>query len=226
MRRGHPRRARSPRSAPISIRPVPRKTIDVTGLYVTPGLVDIHTHLFHTTGTARRLGRRQQRRSPTLQLPHGVTTMVDAGSAGWRDLRDFRHTVIDRAQTRVLAFINIAGLGMMTDAAEQETSDFKPEEVARLARKHRDVVVGVKSRALSEAGLAVRGSRGGSGQAGRHSRDGGFRLVPAGASLLATGDASTCGRATSARTCSAAPCPMWTTTASCSTICARRAPAA
>jgi len=72
-----------------------------------------------------------------------VTTMVDAGSSGWRNFEFLRTTVIDRAKTRVLALINIAGLGMITDAVEQ--ADFNPDEVARLARKHRDVVVGVKS---------------------------------------------------------------------------------
>jgi dihydroorotase len=69
--------------------------------------------------------------------------MVDAGSSGWRNFENFRHTVIDRAATRVLALINIAGWGMITDITEQ--SDFDANAVAALARKHKDVVVGVKS---------------------------------------------------------------------------------
>jgi dihydroorotase len=69
--------------------------------------------------------------------------MVDAGSAGWRNFEAFRTTVIDRAQTRVFAFINIAGLGMVSNMAEQ--GDFNPEAVSKLARKHGDVVVGVKT---------------------------------------------------------------------------------
>jgi dihydroorotase len=74
-----------------------------------------------------------------------VTTVVDAGSAGWRNFEFFRHTVIDKAalQTRLLALVNIAGLGMITDVPEQ--GDFNAEEVARLAAKHKDVIVGVKS---------------------------------------------------------------------------------
>jgi dihydroorotase len=122
-----------------------RKTIDVAGFYVTPGLVDIHTHLFHTTGVREAWAGDNSVAPDGFSFRSGVTTMVDAGSAGWRTFETFRHTVIDRVQTRVFALINIAGLGMMTDAAEQEKSDFKPEEVAKLARKHRDVVVGVKS---------------------------------------------------------------------------------
>jgi dihydroorotase len=121
------------------------KTIDLTGLYVTPGIVDIHTHLFHTTGLRDAWAGDLSVAPDSFSFRGGVTTMVDAGSSGWRTFETFRHTVIDRVQTRVFAFINIAGLGMMTDVAEQEKSDFKPEEVARVARKHADVVVGVKS---------------------------------------------------------------------------------
>ncbi len=120
-----------------------RKTIDVKGLLVTPGLIDIHVHLFHTTGQRDAWAGDNSIPPDTLSFRTGVTTMADAGSAGWRNFETFRHTVIDRVQTRVFAFINIAGLGMMTDIAEQ--GDFDPKAVAALARKHRDVVVGVKS---------------------------------------------------------------------------------
>ena len=120
-----------------------RKTIEVRGLYVTPGLVDIHVHVFHTTGVKDAWAGDNSVAPDTFSFRTGVTTLVDAGSSGWRNFETFRHTVIDRAKTRVLAMINIAGLGMMTDIVEQ--SDFDPGEVARLARKHRDVVVGVKS---------------------------------------------------------------------------------
>ncbi len=71
--------------------------------------------------------------------------MVDAGSSGWRNFETFRHTVIDRVHTRVLAMINIAGLGMMADVTEQVSADFQPKEVAAVAAKNADVVVGVKS---------------------------------------------------------------------------------
>jgi dihydroorotase len=120
-----------------------RQTLDVTGLYVTPGLIDLHTHLFHTTGQRDAWAGDNSVQPDAFSFRTGVTTMVDAGSAGWRNFETFRHTVIDRARTRVFALINIAGLGMMTDAVEQ--GDFESEEVARLAQKHRDVVVGVKS---------------------------------------------------------------------------------
>ncbi len=121
------------------------KTLDVSGLYVTPGLVDIHTHLFTTTGIPDAWAGDNSVRPDDFSFRTGVTTMVDAGSSGWRNFETFRHTVIDRARTRVLAMINIAGLGMLTDVVEQEPADMRPDEVARLARKHKDIVVGVKT---------------------------------------------------------------------------------
>jgi len=117
--------------------------IDVSGLYVTPGLVDLHTHVFHTTGIKDAWAGDSSIQPDAFSFRTGVTTMVDAGSSGWRNFETFHHTVIERAQTRVLAMINIAGLGMITDVTEQE--DFNPREVARLAAKYKGVVVGVKS---------------------------------------------------------------------------------
>ncbi|MEP7362957.1 MAG: amidohydrolase/deacetylase family metallohydrolase [Acidobacteriota bacterium] len=120
-----------------------RRTIDATGLYVTPGLVDIHAHVFNTTGIPGAWAGDNSVQADALSFRTGVTTMCDAGSSGWRNFEIFRQTVIDRAHTRVLAFINIAGFGMVSDITEQ--GDFGAKEVARLAKKHKDVVVGVKS---------------------------------------------------------------------------------
>lgn len=131
--------------APVIEASAARRTIDLNGLYVTPGLVDLHTHLFATTGIKGAWAGDDSVLPDGFSFRTGVTTMVDAGSSGSRNFETFRHTVIDRANTRVLALINISGLGMITDVAEQEPSDMRPAEVARLARKHNDVVVGVKS---------------------------------------------------------------------------------
>lgn len=120
-----------------------KRTLDVTGLFVTPGLIDLHAHVYSTTGIAGAWAGDLSVQADALSFRTGVTTMVDAGSSGWRNFENFRHTVIDRARTRVLSSINIAGFGMITDITEQK--DFDPEEVARLAKKHADVVVGVKS---------------------------------------------------------------------------------
>jgi len=120
-----------------------RQVIDVSGLFISPGLIDIHTHLFTTTNIPGAWAGDLSVRPDSYSFRTGVTTMVDAGSSGWRNFEAFRQTVIDRAATRVFALINIAGFGMITDITEQ--ADFNPEEVIRLAKKHRDMVVGVKS---------------------------------------------------------------------------------
>jgi dihydroorotase len=120
-----------------------RTVININGLYVTPGLIDLHVHVFPTTGVAGAWAGDSSVGADAFSFRTGCTTMVDAGSSGWRNFEFFRTTVIDRTRTRVLALINIAGFGMINDTIEQE--DFDPKEVARLAKKHSDVVVGVKS---------------------------------------------------------------------------------
>lgn len=120
-----------------------KEVLDVTGLYVTPGLIDLHVHVFHTTGIKGAWAGDSSIAPDSFSFRTGVTTMVDAGSSGWRNFETFRHTVIDRVQTRVLALINVAGFGMISDITEQ--SDFDAAEMARLAKKHKDVVVGFKS---------------------------------------------------------------------------------
>jgi len=120
-----------------------RETLRVDGLIVTPGLIDLHVHVFHTTGIPGAWAGDSSVQPDAFSYRSGVTTMVDAGSSGWRNFEIFRQTVIDRATTRVLALINIAGFGMITDITEQ--ADFNSAAVVKLARQHKDVVVGIKS---------------------------------------------------------------------------------
>ena len=129
-----------------NIDPAAASTVaDVTGLYVTPGLIDIHVHLFATTGMRNAWAGDNSVLPDGFSFRSGVTTMVDAGSSGWRNFEDFRGRVLDRARTRVLAMLNIVGLGMMTDVPEQNVLDMDAKATAQMAQKHRDVVVGVKS---------------------------------------------------------------------------------
>jgi dihydroorotase len=122
-----------------------RRAIDVSGLYVTPGLIDIHVHVFtglHHGNLAE--GDTSVHPDHTV-LRAGVTTVVDAGTSGWRNFPDFRRTVIDVAQTRVLAMLNITGMGMPNYEVEQNPADLDPQKTAEMAKKNRDVVVGIKS---------------------------------------------------------------------------------
>lgn len=121
------------------------KTIDVGGLYVTPGLIDIHAHVY--TGTAEK-GSYAGDNSvypDGFALRVGVTTLVDVGGAGWRNFEDFKDRVIDRSRTRVLSFLNIVGHGMRGNEFEHSLADMAAGPTAEMARKHPGVIVGVKT---------------------------------------------------------------------------------
>ena len=122
-----------------------QKVIDVTGLYVTPGLIDIHTHLYATSGFKDAWAGDNSVLPDGFSFRTGVTTMVDAGSSGWRNFEDFRNRVVDRTQTRVFALLNIVGSGMISDSIEQNTQDMDPQATSEMARKHSDVIVGIKT---------------------------------------------------------------------------------
>jgi dihydroorotase len=122
-----------------------QKVIDVTGLYVTPGLIDIHTHLYATPGFKDAWAGDNSVLPDGFSFRTGVTTMVDAGSSGWRNFEDFRNRVIDRVQTRVFALLNIVGLGMISDSIEQDVKDMDPMATSQMAKKHSDVIVGIKT---------------------------------------------------------------------------------
>jgi dihydroorotase len=106
-------------------------------------LIDLHVHVFFTAGNPGAWAGDNSVPPDAFSFRTGVTTMVDAGSSGWRNFEIFRATVIDRARTRVLALVNIAGFGMISDATEQD--DFNPDAIAKLAARHKDVIVGIKS---------------------------------------------------------------------------------
>ena len=121
-----------------------RLTVDAKALYVTPGLVDMHVHVFAATMDREYTGEFGVR-PDGFTFRNGVTTVVDAGSSGWRNFEDFKRLVIDRVQTRVLAMLNIVGKGMAgRDDIEQDVSDMDPERTAEMAERHKDLVVGVK----------------------------------------------------------------------------------
>lgn len=122
-----------------------RSTIRVDGLYVTPGLIDIHVHLYATPGNRDAWAGDNSILPDGFSFRTGVTTMVDTGSAGWRNLEDFRYRVIDRFATRAYAFVNIVGLGMATANTEQNVADMDPRRTADMAREHEDIVVGIKT---------------------------------------------------------------------------------
>ena len=123
-----------------------KKTVNVAGLYVTPGLIDIHGHVFHGTEPDNYLSNGLDALPPDgFTFRSGVTTIVDAGGAGWRNFNIFKKNVIDVSQTRVLSFINIVGEGMRDLVAyEQNTADMDAKLTSSIANKYKDLIVGVK----------------------------------------------------------------------------------
>lgn len=124
-----------------------KKVIDVTGLIVTPGIIDMHVHVFYGTDPHSYLANAADGMQPdAFSFRAGVTTMVDAGSSGWRNFRQFKEQTIDRSQTRVLAFINIIGGGMYGRYEEQNVDDMNPLMTANMIKKlYPNLIVGIKS---------------------------------------------------------------------------------
>jgi len=121
------------------------KVVDASGLYVTPGLVDIHVHVYAGSGERGSYAGDNSLYPDGFTLRSGVTTIVDAGSSGWRSFDDFKDRIIDRSRTRVLAFLNIVGAGMRGDKFEQNLSDMEAKPTADKARQHKGLIVGIKT---------------------------------------------------------------------------------
>jgi dihydroorotase len=126
-----------------------KRVIHARGLYVTPGLVDIHVHVFSGGGERGSFAGGDFSITPDgMSLRSGVTTVVDAGSSGWRSFPEFKRRILDRdinyPMVRVLAMLNIVGHGMGGGKVEQNTEDMEAAATARVAREHPDLIVGVK----------------------------------------------------------------------------------
>ena len=121
------------------------KTVDVSGLHVTPGLIDIHVHVYAGTGERNSYAGDNSLYPDGHTFRVGVTTVADAGCAGWRNFEDFKERVIDRSRTRVLAFLNIVGNGMRGGRFEQDLADMEAKPTAEMARRHPGVIVGIKT---------------------------------------------------------------------------------
>ena len=116
-----------------------KQTVDVSGHYVTPGIIDIHVHVYHT-----REPEGLSVMADSHSFRSGVTTMVDTGTAGAKHFLHFKRTVIDQVKTRVFAYVNIVDLGMIGDF-EQDIRTMDPEFCAATVMMYPDVCVGVKT---------------------------------------------------------------------------------
>lgn len=115
--------------------------IDAAGLVLTPGFVDLHTHLYEGVS-------HYGVDADTYCLGRGVTTAVDAGSSGAQTFPGLRRFIVDRSETRILAFLHVAVQGMITNLVGELEDDRwgSPDQAIARAREHPDVIVGVKVR--------------------------------------------------------------------------------
>lgn len=120
-----------------------RRVLEVAGLYVVPGLIDLHAHVFGYEGSLA---------PDETALPAGTTTVVDAGGSGWRTFDEFRRTVIAHSKTRVLALINIVGKGMVGEPYESDIEDMDPARTAETILRNKDAIVGIKTAHFAKPG--------------------------------------------------------------------------
>jgi dihydroorotase len=126
------------------------KVVDASGLYVTPGLVDIHFHIGNGGAPLNWFDPEARSHEGPLGIPadlalaSGVTTVVDAGTAGAETFLQEKEWVMDHAKVRVLAFLNIVANGM-SGGLEQTVDQMDPKRCAETIKKYSDLIVGVKT---------------------------------------------------------------------------------
>jgi len=112
-----------------------KKVLNVKGYYVTPGLIDLHAHVYGYSGSIF---------PDDTALLAGTTTVVDAGGAGWRSFEDFKKRIIETSKTRVLVLLNIVGRGMIGSEAEDNVEDMDPVKTAAQIKENPNEIVGIK----------------------------------------------------------------------------------
>lgn len=121
------------------------QVVNAQGMYVVPGLIDLHTHVFYGPNKDNYLSDGSVAVLPDgYTFKAGVTTVVDAGGAGWKSFDLFKKNIIDISQTRVLSLINIVGAGMKGGAREQNVDEMDARKAAEVAMANKDYVVGFK----------------------------------------------------------------------------------
>lgn len=120
------------------------KSIDATGYYVTPGLIDVHAHVFVGSTPGRYADGFSSVSPDGFTFRNGITTVVDPGNAGWRNFDAFKKQVIEPSGTRVLAFVNIVGHGLSGTSYNNDLDDMDIESTLAIVEKYPEIIVGTK----------------------------------------------------------------------------------
>lgn len=120
-----------------------RKVIDATGLYVCPGFIDIHTHVFTGSNPDVFADGVLSVSPDDFTFKSGVTTVVDAGTSGAQSFARFKAQVIDQSKTRILAWLNIAGPGMIGNPGQEDIATMDVAATVNTVKSHPQIV-GVK----------------------------------------------------------------------------------
>jgi dihydroorotase len=119
-----------------------RRTVEVHGKLVTPGLIDVHAHCTGRLNTAAGLD------ADVAGVLAGVTTVVDAGSTGWANFGGWREYVAATARSRVVCLLNIAQAGLIVTPEIRDEWDIDVESTIRVATENRAAIHGIKLRAI------------------------------------------------------------------------------
>jgi len=121
-----------------------RRVVHVPGKTVTPGLIDLHTHVFD--------GVAANGVHPDIAGVHaGVTTVVDAGSSGCATFSAFPRHILPKCETEVIPLLHICQTGLATNPDIIAESSIDLESTLRVAREHRGLIKGIKARMVSPA---------------------------------------------------------------------------
>lgn len=116
------------------------QTLDASGSYVSPGFIDIHTHIYEGVPA---MGVAPDR----VGIDQGVTTVVDAGSSGAANFDDFVRRSIEPSKSRVYAWLNISAPGLVEGRSElADLTKLDPKEVLAVIDRNRDRIIGIKAR--------------------------------------------------------------------------------